>query len=284
MSRNACRVSVTEPLLIQIGAGWFSMGSDVGQSVESPVHRVWGDSFAMAATQVTIEEYAWFLDATGNVPPPYWSDPNFSHPQQPVVGLSWFDAVAYCEWLSSMTGSHYRLPTEAEWERAARGGAERMLFPWGDDPPFSRPAYHTRWKTGPEPVGQSQRMPLDYSTCARTCMSGAATGTGPTTMRFHLIGIRRDRKKAREKLRAEVPGGTKSKFHDARHGPASRRNSNTLIMAFGSFATGLAETISDPLSFTLRRLLPRSGGRQVPSHGSLAREATNHEADAEPPK
>jgi hypothetical protein len=55
-------------------------------------------------------------------------------------------------------------------------------------------------------------------------------------------------------------------------------------MAFGSFATGLAETISDPLSFTLRRLLPRSGGRQVPSHGSLAREATNHEADAEPPK
>lgn len=153
---NACRVSITEPLLIQIGAGWFSMGSDVGQSVESPVHRVWLDSFAMAATQVTIEEYAWFLDATGNVPPPYWSDPNFSHSQQPVVGLSWFDAVAYCEWLSPMTGSHYRLPTEAQWERAARGGAERMLFPWGDDPPFSRPAYHTRWKSGPEPVGQSQ--------------------------------------------------------------------------------------------------------------------------------
>jgi sulfatase modifying factor 1 len=156
MSRNACRVSITEPLLIEIGAGWFSMGSDVGQSVESPVHRVWLDSFAMAATQVTVEEYAWFLDATGNVPPPYWSDPNFSHPRQPVVGLSWFDAVAYCVWLSSMTGSHYRLPTEAEWERAARGGAEGMLFPWGDDPPFSRPAYHTRWKTGPEPVGQSQ--------------------------------------------------------------------------------------------------------------------------------
>ena len=134
MTLNACRVSITEPFQIRIVAGWFSMGSDVGQSVEGPVHRVWVDSFAMAATQITVEEYARFLDATGNVPPPYWSDPNFSHPQQPVVAVSWLDAVAYCAWLSSMTGSHYRLPTEAEWERAARGGAERMLFPWGNDP------------------------------------------------------------------------------------------------------------------------------------------------------
>ena len=73
-----------------------------------------------------------------------------------MVAVSWDDAVAYCEWLSAMTGSHYRLPTEAEWERAARGGAESMLFPWGNDPPTSRPFYHDRWKTGPEPVGQSQ--------------------------------------------------------------------------------------------------------------------------------
>jgi hypothetical protein len=61
-------------------------------------------------------------------------------------------------------------------------------------------------------------------------------------MPYHLIEIRKGRKKAREKLRAEVPGDTKSRFHDARHVPASRRNSVTLIMAFGSFATALAET------------------------------------------
>ena len=68
MTLNACRVSITEPFQIRIVAGWFSMGCDVGQSVEGPVHRVWLDSFAMAATQITVEEYARFLDATGNVP------------------------------------------------------------------------------------------------------------------------------------------------------------------------------------------------------------------------
>jgi formylglycine-generating enzyme len=149
-------VPITDPLRIPIPAGRFSMGSDTGQSEEGPVHRVWVDSFAMAATQVTVEEYARFLNATGRTAPAFWGDPNFSHPQQPVVAVSWYDAVAYCEWLSAMTSSHYRLPTEAEWERAARGGAESMPFPWGDDPPDSRPAYQSRWKTGPEPVGQSQ--------------------------------------------------------------------------------------------------------------------------------
>lgn len=156
MTRVAARGPITEPMLVQIAAGSFFMGSDVGQSLESPVHRVWVDSFAMAATQVTVAEYALFLDATGTAPPPHWGDPNFSHPEQPAVAVSWFDAMAYCGWLSAMTGSHYRLPTEAEWERAARGGAEGMLFPWGDEPPESRPAYHSRWKTGPEPVGRSQ--------------------------------------------------------------------------------------------------------------------------------
>lgn len=148
---------IAEPLRIPIAADWFSMGSDAGQAVESPVHRVWLDPYSMAATQVTVEQYARFLDANPHVlPPPFWSDPHFSHPQQPVVAVSWFDAVAYCAWLSSMTGARYRLPTEAEWERAARGGVEGMSFPWGNDPPTSRPAYHTRWITGPEPVAQSQ--------------------------------------------------------------------------------------------------------------------------------
>jgi formylglycine-generating enzyme required for sulfatase activity len=156
MTSGVSHGPIAEPLLMPIAGGWFSMGSDAGQSVEAPVHRVRVEGFAMATTQVTVEEYARFLDAAGRVPPPFWSDPNFSHPRQPVVAVSWFDGVAYCAWLSAMTGSHYRLPTEAEWERAARGGAEGMTFPWGNDPPISRPGYASRWKTGPEPVGESE--------------------------------------------------------------------------------------------------------------------------------
>lgn len=155
MTLSGSRVAIPEPLLIPVPAGWFSMGSETGQSVERPVHRVWVDSFSMAATQVTVEEYARFLAATESEPPPCWGDPHFSHPQQPVAAVSWFDAVAYCAWLSSVAGPRYRLPTEAEWECAARGGVEGMLFPWGNEPPSSRPDYAARWKTGPEPVGQS---------------------------------------------------------------------------------------------------------------------------------
>jgi formylglycine-generating enzyme required for sulfatase activity len=147
---------IPETHLVKISGGWFSMGSCAGQEVEAPVHRVWVDSFSMAATQVTVAEYRQFLEATGNTPPPFWADANFAHPQQPVVAVSWFEADAYCAWLSGLTGLEYRLPSEAEWERAARGGVEGKLFPWGDDPPASRPDYDTRWKTGPEPVGQSE--------------------------------------------------------------------------------------------------------------------------------
>jgi formylglycine-generating enzyme required for sulfatase activity len=71
----------------------------------------------------------------------------------PVVALSWHEAVEYCDWLRRTTGKSYRLPTEAEWERAARGGAEGLLYPWGDAPPEMVPDYAKRWKSGPEPVG-----------------------------------------------------------------------------------------------------------------------------------
>ena len=84
------------PKMIEIPAGWFGMGSDAGQDVERPVHRVWVDSFALAETQVTVAEYARFLDATRRPPPPTWNDPNFNHPGQPVTAVSWYEAMAYC--------------------------------------------------------------------------------------------------------------------------------------------------------------------------------------------
>jgi len=143
------------PALVPIPEGWFLMGCDSGQDNEQPVHRVWVDRFLLAARQVTNADYARFLRDTRSLPPPFWNNPNFNHPEQPVVGVSWFEAVRYCEWLSAQTGRRFRLPTEAEWERAARGGLDGALFPWGDAPPEALPGYADRWKTGPEPVARA---------------------------------------------------------------------------------------------------------------------------------
>jgi formylglycine-generating enzyme required for sulfatase activity len=148
--------SSLQPTLAKISAGWLLMGSDAGQDNERPVHRVWVDEFRLAGCQATNAEYAQFLNATGSAAPPFRADPNFDHPRQPAVGVSWFEAVQYCEWLSRVAGERYRLPTEAEWEWAARGGVEGKLFPWGDEPPQSRAGYSDRWKNGPEAVGRSE--------------------------------------------------------------------------------------------------------------------------------
>ncbi len=148
--------------LARIPAGWFLMGCDTGQDNEKPVHSVWIDEFLLAACQVTNAEYAHFRRETASSPPPFWNDSAFSHPQQPVVGVSWHEAVRFCEWLSATAGQNFRLPTEAEWERAARGGNHDAgaLFPWGDTPPLELPNYAARcdayWKSGPEPVGRAE--------------------------------------------------------------------------------------------------------------------------------
>jgi len=142
------------PDLLPIPAGSFLMGCNSGQDNEQPVHRVEVDQFLLAACQVPNADFTSFLRDTKSLPPPFWNDPNFNHPEQPVVGVSWFEAARYCDWLSAQTGRRFRFPTEAEWERAARGGREGALFPWGDDAPESLPGYADRWKTGPEPVGR----------------------------------------------------------------------------------------------------------------------------------
>jgi len=142
------------PDLVLIPAGWFWMGSESGQDNERPRHRVWVDEFRLASCQVTNREYACFVQVKGSHPPPLWRDADFSDPNQPVVAVSWIDAVEYCQWLKEASGSRYRLPSEAEWERAARGGEEDKMFPWGDTAPQLLPNYAERWKSGPERVAQ----------------------------------------------------------------------------------------------------------------------------------
>lgn len=124
--------------LVEIPGGWFLMGSETGQENEQPAHRVWIDEFTIGRYPVTNREYSVFLAQTPKAPPRYWSEPMFADPAQPVVGVSWDDANDFCDWLSTRLAREFRLPSEAEWERAARGGREGALYPWGDESPTQR--------------------------------------------------------------------------------------------------------------------------------------------------
>lgn len=126
---------VLAPTTVAIPGGSFRMGSETGRPDERPVHRVEVADFRMAVTPVTVRHYAPFLAAEAVEPPPWWKDPAFAHPEQPVVGVTWFEAVAFAGWLARATGEAWRLPTEAEWERAARGGLSGAATAWGPDLP-----------------------------------------------------------------------------------------------------------------------------------------------------
>jgi formylglycine-generating enzyme required for sulfatase activity len=112
-----------------VPAGEFIMGSITGDADEQPVHRVFVDAFSMDRYQVSVGQYAKFLEATSQASPPDWSIMNKSrHQTRPVVNVDWADADAYCAWAGK------RLPTEAEWEKAARG-TDGRIYPWGNELP-----------------------------------------------------------------------------------------------------------------------------------------------------
>jgi len=127
--------SLKEPEMIAIPEGSYLLGSEDGQENEAPVHRVWLDRFYIAKFPVTNAEYRIFVEETGMPEPPFWREAPFSHQLKPVVGVNWFEARAYCDWLSRSTGKHFRLPTEAQWESATRGGLAGRKYPWGDSAP-----------------------------------------------------------------------------------------------------------------------------------------------------
>lgn len=136
-------------MIQSIPLGEFWMGSDGGAPAERPRHRVFVSAYWCAVTPVTNDAFAEFVAATGyrttaeqnggmrctrsgqrRFHPVSWRDFADARTDHPVVGISWFDADAYCRWLRESTGLPYRLPTEAEWEKAARGGLDDAPFPW----------------------------------------------------------------------------------------------------------------------------------------------------------
>ncbi len=113
--------------------GYFQMGSEGKAFDEAPVREIYVSAFEMAITPLTNHDYALYLKKTKADPPPWWDDPDFSDPQQPVVGVNWYEACKYCEWLTKVSGYSFRLPSEAEFEKAARGGHRSFDYPWGQD-------------------------------------------------------------------------------------------------------------------------------------------------------
>jgi len=167
-----------EGAMVLIPAGEFDMGTDRSEILEltnwakgydqsaqaswfedeTPRHKVYLNAYSIDVYEVTNEVYKKFMDATGHKPPKFWNDPRYNDPKQPVVGVTWPEAKAYCDW----TGK--RLPTEAEWEKAARGGLIGKQFPWGDTPSHDYANYagavgNDLW-SGSAPVGKF--APNDY--------------------------------------------------------------------------------------------------------------------------
>lgn len=140
------------PGLAAIPAGRLVMGSTSGRPDEQPVHVVEVAAFRLATTPVTRGQYAPFLESGGAEAPPWWDHPAFAAADQPVVGVTWPEACAFAAWLGPACGGTWRLPTEAEWEWAARGGLVQAATAWGDAlPPREVPEGPLE---GPWPVGR----------------------------------------------------------------------------------------------------------------------------------
>lgn len=156
------RSDASEMEMALIPAGHFTMGSTWAwaQDDEKPPHRVYLEAFYIDKLEVTNRQYRRFTQATGHREPESWSDSRLNGDNQPVVGVNWYDASAYCAWAGK------RLPTEAEWENAARGGLEAKEYPWGDEEPKGKCCFDDRSVKGSYLTSNSRLQPMNAASYA----------------------------------------------------------------------------------------------------------------------
>ncbi len=140
-----------------VPAGSFVMGNEKGDGDEKPQHRVDLDAFMIGRSEVTNAQFLKFVEETRRPAP---RDPDFvknymaTHPDLPVVNVTYADALAFCQWLSQKTGATARLPSEAEWEYAARSGHDNYLFPWASGDAKTRARYSDNDPSGVKTVAR----------------------------------------------------------------------------------------------------------------------------------
>ncbi|MBN2393753.1 MAG: SUMF1/EgtB/PvdO family nonheme iron enzyme [Anaerolineae bacterium] len=123
-----------EPEWVEIPAGEFWMGSEEGDGEERPVHKVHLERYWIAKVPITNAQYRFFVEICQYEPPNHWEDGKVPRglESHPVTRVTWHDAIAYCRWLSEVSSKSITLPSEAEWEKAARGETDKRKYPWGD--------------------------------------------------------------------------------------------------------------------------------------------------------
>ena len=161
---------------IDIPAGDFQMGDNFneGNSDERPVHTVYLDYYKVSRYEVTFDQYDRFCDDTGRRKP---DDLGWGRGNRPVIDVSWDDANAFCDWLSQKTGKNIHLPTEAQWEKAARGTDQRR-YPWGNSSPDSTKCNYDQNEMRTQPVGSYPPgvSPYGVHDMAGNVWSGVQTG------------------------------------------------------------------------------------------------------------
>jgi len=153
------------PEMVKVDGDVFKMGSNDGYEDEEPIHQVTLSDFYIGKYEVTVAEYREYCKATGSKfpakPSPRWYD---EHDQvkkwewkdkNPIVNVTWYEAIAYCKWLSDETGDNYSLPTEAQWEYAARGGNKSIGYEFAGSNNVNEVAWYdeTTYERGPRQIG-----------------------------------------------------------------------------------------------------------------------------------